>query len=101
MDFEINLIFLINSFFHHMSWQKPKYLENEKSFLDEIKSIFHYFWRAFNEALSMNFIRGWESDFSWDTGAAIRRFSGFLTKFSIKQPFEIFFGNFEYVLVAI
>ena len=58
MDFEINLIFLINSFFHHVSWQKPKYLENEKSFLDEIKSIFHYFWRAFNEAISMNFIGG-------------------------------------------
>ena len=26
--------------------QKIKYLENEKSFLDEIKSIFHSFWRA-------------------------------------------------------
>ena len=27
--------------------QKTEYLENEKSFLDEIKSIFHNFWRAF------------------------------------------------------
>ena len=26
--------------------QKFKYLENEKSFLDEIKNIFHSFWRA-------------------------------------------------------
>ena len=26
--------------------QKCEYLENEKSFLDEIKSIFHSFWRA-------------------------------------------------------
>ena len=26
--------------------QKIEYLENEKSFLDEIKSIFHSFWRA-------------------------------------------------------
>ena len=26
--------------------QKFKYLENEKSFLDEIKNIFHNFWRA-------------------------------------------------------
>ena len=26
--------------------QKLEYLENEKSFLDEIKSIFHNFWRA-------------------------------------------------------
>ena len=29
-----------------MEIQKFKYLENEKSFLDEIKSIFHSFWRA-------------------------------------------------------
>ena len=26
--------------------QKLKYLENEKSFLDEMKNIFHGFWRA-------------------------------------------------------
>ena len=26
--------------------QKIKYLKNEKSFLDEIKNIFHSFWRA-------------------------------------------------------
>ena len=26
-------------------WQKCEYLENEKSFLDEIKNIFHSFWR--------------------------------------------------------
>ena len=26
--------------------QKTEYLENEKSFLDEIKNIFHSFWRA-------------------------------------------------------
>ena len=26
--------------------QKIEYLENEKSFLDEIKRIFHSFWRA-------------------------------------------------------
>ena len=26
--------------------QKYEYLENEKSFLDEIKNIFHSFWRA-------------------------------------------------------
>ena len=33
-----------------MSSQKFKYLENEESFYDEIKSIFHHFQRAFNEA---------------------------------------------------
>ena len=26
--------------------QKFEYLENEKSFLDEIKNVFHSFWRA-------------------------------------------------------
>ena len=26
--------------------QKFEYLENEKSFLDEVKNIFHSFWRA-------------------------------------------------------
>ena len=26
--------------------QKLEYLENEKSFLDETKNIFHSFWRA-------------------------------------------------------
>ena len=29
-----------------MKTQKLKYLKNEKSFLDEIKNIFHSFWRA-------------------------------------------------------
>ena len=41
MDFEINLIFLIEPFFYmtKKSWQKLKYLENEKSFQGKIKSI--------------------------------------------------------------
>ena len=29
-----------------MEIQKLEYLENEKSFLDEIKNVFHSFWRA-------------------------------------------------------
>ena len=28
------------------NYKKFEYLENEKSFLDEIKNIFHSFWRA-------------------------------------------------------
>ena len=32
------------------SWQKLKYFENEKSSQGEIKSTFHDFERAFNEA---------------------------------------------------
>ena len=37
-------------------WQKPKYLENEKTFQDETKSIFHPFWRAFNEVNNTIFL---------------------------------------------
>ena len=34
--------------------QKFEYLENEKSFLDEIKDIFHSFWRAiFSEKIKI------------------------------------------------
>ena len=31
--------------------QKFKYFENEESFWDEIKSIFHHFWRGIIEAI--------------------------------------------------
>ena len=46
---EISLIFLIKLFFDMIenSRQKFKYLENEKRFYGEIKSIFHHFKRAF------------------------------------------------------
>ena len=45
INFEIKLIFLINSFIYmtKKSRQKFKYLENRKSFSGEIKSIFHHF----------------------------------------------------------
>ena len=45
INFEVNLIFLMKSFFFmtNKSWQKFKYIENEKSFQREIKSIFHPF----------------------------------------------------------
>ena len=44
MNFEFNLIFWIKPFFLHdkESWQKLKYVKNEKSFSDEIKSIFYF-----------------------------------------------------------
>ena len=32
------------------------YLENEKSFWDELKSIIHYFWRAIAEAKKIFFL---------------------------------------------
>ena len=45
INFEINLIFLIKLFFYmnKKSRQKRKYLENEKSFYDEIKAFFIIF----------------------------------------------------------
>ena len=44
------------------SRQKFKYIENEKSFQDKIKSIFYQFRRAIIEAKKIFFGR-WESDF--------------------------------------
>ena len=45
INFELNLIFLINPFFYKTkkSRQKFKYLENERNFYGEIKSICHHF----------------------------------------------------------
>ena len=45
ISFKINLIFLIELFFYitKKSRQKFKYLENEKNFEGEIKSIFYQF----------------------------------------------------------
>ena len=45
INFEINLIVLIKTFFYMTKKliQKINYLENEKSSEDEIKSIFHHF----------------------------------------------------------
>ena len=49
MNFKINLIFLIQPFFSTKnSRHKLKYIENEKSFQDELKRIFiilkSYYW---------------------------------------------------------
>ena len=41
-----------------MSRQKFKYLENEKSFYDEIKSIFYHFLRAIIEVNKKIFLEG-------------------------------------------
>ena len=40
--------------------QKFKYLENKKSFYNEIKNIFHYFKRAFIELNQIFFFGGGE-----------------------------------------
>ena len=66
IKFEINLIFLIKPFCYmtKKSRQKFEYLENEKSFWDEIKSIFHHFQRAF---ICQKFSQTWECTFSLST----------------------------------
>ena len=46
------------------SRQKLKYLENEKSFQDEIKSTFHHFWRAIIETNNKKMIF-WEVKLIW------------------------------------
>ena len=68
INFGINLIFLIKLFFYmnKKSRQKLKYLENEKSFCDEIKSIFHHFLMTFtnsNKVERWEFFGRWEFDF--------------------------------------
>ena len=40
-----------------MSWQKLKYLENKKSFSDEIKNIFHHFKRLSIKQITIFFER--------------------------------------------
>ena len=48
------------------SWQKLKYLENEKSFSVDIKSIFHHIKRGFSEANKITFLGRLESKFILD-----------------------------------
>ena len=70
MNFEVNLIFLINLFFLNdqrvmtktwISWERKELLRwNRKHF----SSFFHHFSRAFNQANNTNFFAGWESDFN-------------------------------------
>ena len=50
------------------SRQKFQYLENKKSFKDEIKSIFKHFWRAFIEANKTNFLGRWKPDLKLTEG---------------------------------
>ena len=45
--------------------QELKYLENEKSFYVEIRSICRHFKMAFNEENNRNFFGKWESDFKF------------------------------------
>ena len=53
---EINLIFLIKTFFLHD--QKVEYLGKEERFKGEIKSIVYLFWRVFIEVNKKIFFGG-------------------------------------------
>ena len=67
MNFEVNLIFLIRSFFLHDQnvATKTKYIEKEKSFPDEIKTIFHHFKRfSIKQMTKFFFWKVRESDFN-------------------------------------
>ena len=65
INFEISLIFLIKPFFYltKKSRQKFKYLDNKKSFRDEIKSIFHHFLKDFSVA--KNCLRPESASLTW------------------------------------
>ena len=47
-----------------MSKEKFKYLENETSFYDEIKIIFHHFKGLSLKQIKRNFFGRWETDFN-------------------------------------
>ena len=57
---EINLFPIIRLYFYmtKKSRQKCKYLENEMSFQDEIKSIFHHFQKAVNDQIKQICLEG-------------------------------------------
>ena len=67
MKFEINLIFLIELFFYmtKKSWRKLKYLENEKSFQDEIKDIFFIIFKGLSMKQIMKFFLEGKSPTLW------------------------------------
>ena len=47
--------------------QKSEYLENEKSSLEEIKSIFHSFWRAIIRWKNKHFMKIADTSFKYET----------------------------------
>ena len=66
------------------SREKLKYLENEKSFYYELKSIFHNFWRVFIEANKANFF--WKMKVGLQDAVCLRNY--FIWKISFKFPIK-------------
>ena len=66
------------SYMTKKSWQTLKYLENKKSFEDQMKDIFHHFWRAFSQANNTFFFGRSESDFKLEIPENLESFAMFL-----------------------
>ena len=80
INFESNFIFLIKAFFSMTknSRQKLKYLENKKSFYDEIKGIFHNFQLA---SICQKLPRTWE--FTFKILSFMKHYKAFCIHFDI------------------
>ena len=74
------------------SRQKFKYLENEKSFWNEIKSIFHHFWRAIIEVIKKIFLEG-ESPTLNNTESELKKWVAY------KKPCIYLFYDSECILL--
>ena len=78
------------------SWQKFKYLENKKNFSDEIKIIFHNFYRAIIEA-NKKFFGRWQSDFKLfrvDIFKSVTKFTCLtIWLFSKRRPLSVGFSK--------
>ena len=67
------------------SRQKFKYLENEKSFYDEIKSIFHHCGRAITEANKKIFLEGESPTLNSQPECFLLTFRGFRKRKHLNQ----------------
>ena len=70
--------------------QKSEYLENEKSFLDGIKNIFHSFWRVIMWWKNKNLIK--------DSGHKLQWCEYFFWKIWRLFQYQIYFSKFEVLL---
>ena len=70
-----------------MPWEKLKYLENEKSFYDEIKNIFHHFWKAIIKAnKKISFFVRRESDFKFQPNICNESYDSLRTSMNLSDP---------------
>ena len=90
INFEINLSFLIKPFSYMTKKVKTKfkYLQIEKIFLGDIKSLFYHFWKAFScQKLSQTWERAFKMKWYCWCECLILRFLKFLF-YRLKLRFE-------------